>query len=549
MDRIPVTKGAQNPVKQFGIRAVRCLLVLAMLLPLLAAGYVRSASAEVAGTVYTSPHFGYSVTWQSPWYVTEDDTDSNGFDVLGLADDQSFVYFSGGQSSASSPGEVIADYADLITSSSDWSNVQPLPAEQCPITLTEPNTAASCYSGVQLFSDGSQSTVGVFLKAWDLGGGLDLLQEAYVEQDNFAAYLPRWQQDFGVYAKGQAVPTSTAGGCDTTVEHGVNFCFDSNLPERDRSDITEAVRLGQDVIAQYFDNPDLSGVRINGFSSVSSDGDESLATTLGRSIAVYAGSDVWQGIPPIERIQTLVHEFFHVYQNVMTENSDAIVPLWFTEGTAEAVGFQAVSQLGVTDQAGFYAMAAYSLTNFPVPETLADLAASDSLTADSYPLAYIAVQYLLGSKGMSVSALGNVYTELENGATFAQAFQTVFGESLDQFYTEFEAWRPSFQQVERLPQDFWPNDGSGQPAAVAIQAVPQTAARDEQIVVSAATGSLTSCTATLQLGTGSLQRQNYANGTGALFWLITIPSDAPTGPATLTVDCGAAPATAEITIT
>lgn len=536
-------------MKHPGTRAVRCLLALVIVSTMLGSGLLRPAAAEVTGTTYTSPHFGYSITWQTPWYVTEDDTDNNGFDILGLADDQSFVYFSGGKSNAGTSAQVISEYADQISSSSDWSNFQPLPAEQCPLTSTEPDTAASCYSGVQAFSDGSQATVGVFLKAWDLGDGLDLLQEAYVEQDNFATYLPKWQQDFGIYPAGQAVPTSTAGGCDSTVEHGITFCFDTNLPERDRSDITEAVRLGQDVIAQYFGNPDMSGVRINGFSTVSSDGDESLATTLGRSIAVYAGSDVWQGIPPLERVQTLVHEFFHVYQNAMTENSDAIVPLWFTEGTAEAVGFQAVSQLGVTDQAGLYAMSAYSLTNYPVNQSLADLAASDSLTADSYPLAYIAVQYLLGSKGMSVSALGDVYTALENGSTFEQAFQTVFGETLDQFYTDFEAWRPSFQKVNQLPQDFWPNDGSGQPSAVAIQSAPSTAARDQQIVVVGATGSLTSCTSTLQLGASSLQRQTYANGSGVVFWLITIPSDAPVGASTLTVDCGAAPATAQIAIT
>ena len=58
---------------------------------------------------------------------------------------------------------------------------------------------------------------------------------------------------------------------------------------------------------------------------------------------MYAGSEVWNGVAPVERVETLVHEFFHIYQNVMTEENDSAVPLWFTEGTAEAAGFLAAS--------------------------------------------------------------------------------------------------------------------------------------------------------------------------------------------------------------
>lgn len=533
-------------MKQFGTRAARWLLVLAMLSPLLVSGYVHHVSAEVAGTVYTSPHFGYSVTWQTPWYVTEDDTDANGFDILGLADDQSIVYISGGKSGASEPRQVIDDYAEQIRSSSDFANLDELDASQCPVTPPA-NSTAACYSGLQHYSDGTQGQTGIFLQAWDLGDGLDILLEAYIDQAQLTAYLPKWQS-FGIYAQGQPVPTSTAGSCDATVQNGIDFCFDANLPERDRDDITEAVRLGQDVIAQYFGNPEMTGVRINGFSSVSAGGDENLATTLDRSIAVYAGSAVWQSIPPVERIQTLVHEFFHVYQNVMIQQSDAVIPLWFTEGTAEAVGYLAATQLGVTDQTEFYDMAEYSLTEYPIPGTLQDLQSNGSMGADAYPLAYIAIQYLLGSKGLSVSALGDVYTQLQQGATFEQAFQTVFGESLDQFSAAFEAWRPSLQQETELPDDFWPNDGTTQPAAITLQTVPQTATRDQQIVVVGKTLPLNACDATLQLGASSLERQTYSNGEGEVFWLITIPNDAPTGPATLTFSCGSAPATSQITI-
>jgi len=528
-------------------RIARVLLAAVFFLPVFVTSYASTVNAEIDGTVYTSPNFGYAISWELPWYATVDETDDYGFDVLGLADDQAMVYFSGGRSSAPNPASVIESYASQFETAEDWTNFRQLDAAECPVEIPA-NSAAACYMGDQTFGDGSQATVGVLLQAWDLGNGLDLLLEGYAEEPVFASYLPQWQQ-FGIYPPGTAVPTPTGASCEPLVDDGVSFCFDPTLPERDRSDITEAVRLGQDLIARYFDAGDLSGVRVNGFASVSSDGAESLATTLNRSIVVYAGSSVWQSLAPVERIQTLVHELFHVYQNVMTEERSAVVPLWFTEGVAEAVGYLAAAQLGVTDQNEFYELASYSLTEFPAPEPLLELRPGGSMSADDYPLAYIAIQYLLGSKGLSVGALGDVYRELSTGASFEQAFQTVFGESLDQFAADFEAWRLTFAQSTELPDDFWPIHGNPSPAMIVLQSAPADAARDQQILVVGKTEPLAACEANLPLGQDALQRSTYANGEGEVFWLMTIPADAPTGPATLELSCGAEPASTTLAIT
>jgi len=324
--------------------------------------------------------------------------------------------------------------------------------------------------------------------------------------------------------------------------------MDPALAERDRGDIIEGVRLGQDTIAAYFGDPDLGNIQITGLQGVSPYGDGLLATTRDRSIAVYAGSVVWNGVAPVERIETLVHEFFHIYQNVMTEENDSAVPLWFTEGTAEAVGFLAAAQIGVTDQAEFYAMASYALTVSPFASTLADLDTVTSMGADAYPLAYVAVQYLLGSRGMSVSALGDVYTLMRDGAAFDDAFTEIFGLTPDQFSAEFEAWRPSFQQVTELPDDFYPPNGQFPASTVTLQEFPSQVMRDRQLVVTATTEAMASCDATLQLGMQTLDRETIANGEGNVFWLFSIPPDAPAGAANLSVDCGAGPVTVPLTL-
>jgi hypothetical protein len=202
----------------------------------------------------------------------------------------------------------------------------------------------------------------------------------------------------------------------------------------------------------------------------------------------------------------------------------------------------------VTDQDEFYAVTSYSLTYNPFPGTLADLDNATSMGADAYPLAYIAVQYLLGSRGMSVSAIGDVYTRMHDGATFDDAFTQVFGVTPAEFSNEFEGWRPNFQRVTELPDDFYPPTGLSEPAPVTIQHVPELVARDQQLIVTAFTGALVSCAAQLSTAVDTIERETVANGEGNVFWLFSIPPDAPVGEAQLAVDCGAGPSIAPLMI-
>ena len=525
-------------------RVVCAMMVLAA--SMLASVPVAVGAAQVSGTAYTSPNYGYTVTWQLPWYVTENETDANGFDVLGLADSQSFAYFSGGETPGD-PAEVIEGYADQLASDPNSSGFAPVDDPQCAAGGDGSSIVAGCYRFDITGEDGAPRSLGLLLKAWDLGNGIDLLLEAYTEEALLSSFIPHWHE-FLVFPPGQAAPTPAANTCQTEVIHNVSYCMDQALTERDRGDIIEGVRLGQDTIGAYFGNPDLGNMQITGLQGVSPYGDGLLATTRDRSIAVYAGSVVWNGVSPVERTQTLVHEFFHIYQNVMTEESDSAVPLWFTEGSAEAVGFLAAAQIGVTDQAEFYALTSYSLTVNPFAGTLADLDTATSMGADAYPLAYVAVQYLLGSRGKSVAALGDVYTQMHDGAAFDDAFTQVFGLTPDQFSEEFEAWRPSFQQVTELPDDFYPPNGQAPASAVTVQAIPPQVGRDLQLIVTATTGAMAACNATLHLGMQTLDRVTIANGEGNVFWLFSIPPDAPAGAAQVTVDCGAGPVSAPLTI-
>lgn len=245
---------------------------------------------------------------------------------------------------------------------------------------------------------------------------------------------------------------------------GITFSFDPNSSEADRNDTVEGTLLGQEVIGGFVGMEGLNGARIT-VSAVASDRSPYImASTRGQEIEVYAGSPSWQDAPSLIRIETLVHELMHVYQNALEQHTSAPVPLWFDEGTAEALGYLAISRLGVVDQDDIYALNQYLLTRYPYDGSLAGLQAYDSMDADSYPLAYIAVQYLLGRAGMSVSALTQVYQQLGSGQSFTTAFQTVFGQSANDFYVEFDAWRTGLVQVSTVPSEFKTPAYSGAPA-------------------------------------------------------------------------------------
>lgn len=320
--------------------------------------------------------------------------------------------------------------------------------------------------------------------------------------------------------------------------NGITFSFDPGISDADRDDAVEGTLLGHNIIAGFVGTDGLDGTQILVSASASDDSPYIMASTIRQRIEVFAGGPAWQEAPSLIRIETLVHELMHVYQNALEQNGAVPVPLWFDEGTAEALGYLAISRLGVVDQDDIYALNQYLLTRYPYEGSLAGLQAYGSMDADSYPLAYIAVQYLLGRAGMSVSALTQVYQALGNGQSFAAAFQSVFGQSLDDFYVDFDTWRTGLVQVTTLPIDFTTPHFSGVSANAAWEQVQNQVARGDQLMLVVATAPGASCTAQVLLPGDVIQRVAIANGEGEAFWLITIPESAPSGQFSTRATCG-----------
>lgn len=102
-------------------RFLSLVLGIALTAPMLASG--RIARAEVNGTTYTSPQFGFTVTWPDTWFVVEED--SQDYDFLGLTDGLAFVGVVGANESAGNPTIEVAKAVVALKLNSKISNVKP----------------------------------------------------------------------------------------------------------------------------------------------------------------------------------------------------------------------------------------------------------------------------------------------------------------------------------------------------------------------------------------------------------------------------------------
>lgn len=496
------------------------------------------AASQVSGTTYTSPSYGYTISWQSPWYVVEDDADQSGYDVLRIADSQSEVLFLGGYLGRGNATAVLQQLVEQVEAVHEYTNLSPVENPLCSSGQAVTDTATACYRADTTDSNGSSEALGMYFKTWSFEGGVTLLLRAITAEPILLDYIPHWN-NFTIAERQSAsyIPTS---GCSAETHHGVEFCFDSALSERDRSDVVEGVLLGASALAKIRGGPLEASIHVSGWKAVSPSGDGLIATTYGDAIAVYAGSSLWQDYAPIERIEALVHEYFHVFQNSMTDSVDPAVPLWFTEGSAESFGYTVASQIGVTTEEEFYSLALYSLNRRPVTKSLREVGSNGSIDANEYPLVYMAVQQLLADHGMSIAALVDVYQQLSRGSQFDDVFVSVFGTTLEEFYGAFESQRVEMPTVQSLEDDFYANgpDGEMSQDEFVWTTFPVGVDHGAQMVFVAQTAPLADCTLNLFLSGSSIQRDTWANGEGEIFWLVSLPDDASASVGFLYAKCG-----------
>lgn len=153
---------------------------------------------------------------------------------------------------------------------------------------------------------------------------------------------------------------------------------------------------------------------------------------------------------PLNDGQVIYHELFHVLQNRLLQRpifqGDFVPvggPSWLIEGTATYFSGLTASHYGL------FSFASLRQFRFQVARgTSAPLAALETYAAmqtvgtnAAYSLGFAAVDFLLTSG--AVSPLFEFWRRIGEGVSWPEAFEQIFGRSIDVFYQQFEAYRRS----------------------------------------------------------------------------------------------------------
>ena len=322
---------------------MRVGIVMALCAALLGSLYeINVANAQETGS-HTSASLGYTITWDGRWQIDQQESDG-ATDSLSLVDDASFVYFSGANDGSNAQA-ALESFSTFLTEDASFQNTQPM--AECPGGNRAIPSVTACFTYLRLYDGGVAIPEAALLEAWDLGDGVRLLMVATVPAERFTEYLTLWAA-FGITpAAGSTTTTTSASTMPSEIPleaalEGVTFSFDPGVTEADRADVIEGIRLGQEIITNYLGLERLREIQVTVLEVASADRPYAVASTRGFEIAVYAGGESWQYAPQLIRIETLVHELTHVYQNQLLGPAEMRIPLWFDEGAAEAMGSVAI---------------------------------------------------------------------------------------------------------------------------------------------------------------------------------------------------------------
>ncbi|HET9658914.1 MAG TPA: hypothetical protein VFP05_01185 [Thermomicrobiales bacterium] len=527
---------ARWPVWWFGL--VRLVLVATFGVTGLLVPGTPARASQSAETTYTSPNFGYSIAWPLPWYVSSEGVDS-GYDMLELSDDQSSVQFSGTRFGDVTAQQAAMSVVDSLREDPTNANVAVLDKSSCPF---QSNGAVVCYRYDVTLGEGPAVGVTGVIEARSLGDGLILLMIAGVREPHLAEYLPKWSS-FEVAAPAAPLPEIAANRDWQVVSYGdATYRIQPGVPDLDRDLAVEGIEYARRTVAAMTGSWSKDPLSVTVLSSAYPLDSTQYGLTRGSGIWIYTGSDSWPTISPIERLQGLVHEYFHLYQFDRLSTVDTEVPAWFLEGSAEAFGYLAVSQFGITDQMDFVELGLFRLEANPVSGSLCEYVDDDeTFPFEIYSLAYLAVQDLLARNGESVDALVDIFTQIGNGATFEAAFAETFQTDLVSFCAGEPGWRATLAPVDDIPPDLAVYQGKDLPGAVRIAVIPARVRPGQQILITAVTSAGANCqlTASFHGGVRQLRQETFANGSGEAFWLMIVPEGTLPGDAVASIDCGA----------
>ncbi len=336
---------------------------------------------------------------------------------------------------------------------------------------------------------------------------------------------------------------SQAGAPASAQPVATTFEFAAGVTDADADFVEEGITLAEtffiEQIRAEFKNP----VHVEVDAGSDPEVPELLAYFDGDRIVVLTGSPVWQQSIPLERIATIVHEFTHVYQADVMGFNNVESPAWFEEGIAEYLSYALLGQLGLLDHQHLIDYDTTIVALYLPNATLAEITRwrdFQSHGADVYALSHAAVARLMD--GVPLSRISLYYSMMSQGYTVDQVFALLFGITPADFSDEMSVYI-----------DEWTSPGGTdvfddqidhpieQPSAMTVTKAPASVAEGDQFLVTGMTEPARVCSLVIVDAVNErpiIDRSTFADGTGDLFWLVTIPPGQATGLISIQASCG-----------
>lgn len=144
-----------------------------------------------------------------------------------------------------------------------------------------------------------------------------------------------------------------------------------------------------------------------------------------------------------DNLKTVAHEYTHGWQSFLgaLDIHTQVLGNWMNEGIAEYLAYRALEDAGLVrweDVRPFVLGGASGVqTNHPL-----SVFGTTRTPAWAGHVGFVAIDWLVSETPSGIMALKTIAEEVAAGRSQRQAFAAAFGLELDDFYTQFEAWRP-----------------------------------------------------------------------------------------------------------
>lgn len=322
---------------------------------------------------------------------------------------------------------------------------------------------------------------------------------------------------------------------------GVTFSIGNNVSAADASWVMEGVTMAHQYVAETltdFSEPLVVNVR----DSDDTTGRGAVAFYGGDYIVVFTGSPGWAMLAPFDRVHVVVHEYLHAWQDTAMRSGENALPAWLIEGSAEYLSYNAVARLGLIDPRAvrdYHAWAIRSASHLSALPDLEERTAFYGERGPVYSLGYLAIDHLLAHG--SPDQLVGFARRVRLGQDWRDAFAAEFGQDIDAFYQSFAAYRSDLIAPTRIPDPFAAVYPFETKSPVSIDTAPSEIAVGDQLLVLGDTqpGAICQLSLVTANSASTISGSTFADASGHLFWLITVPDEVASGPADITADCGA----------